>query len=793
LAVARAVLLGGRMKSVVRVCCLVLLLAFGAVGCVDGEEPETDEEAQALVIGAPRIISTTINAPFVNGRYQLIASKAYTATVVVDAGTITYLTRVEANGSATAAMIGNQYRDDTVIAYTGRYVYTFPLSTSTTGNRQVAFQVRDRGTWNVYNWDAGVPVTVSSAFTDPRIVSTTIDGATMLDGRYLLYAGQSYTVRVTVGMSNVTYSARVEAYNLSPSLRMTPYASSYQTMPRFGADRVYTFTITPDTTGYQQIAFRLRDAPAPTGTGNAFAQDGGIGVTIGDGGAPRIISTTITGVTPRSGQYVLTIGKRYDVVVRVARGAYVYNAAVAVRHPVAASANLHNNRSHFQIIDGTKELHFTMTPTEVGTYPISFQMLDSGTGNLFHPDGGITVVAAAPDAPHVGDLYGRVTRVSDGAPVIGVPVRLDGGPPISTGPDGWYFFSSVSPGPHRVLVDTNPTLYSPTTAVNVTVPAAGIRVDLDLEEPFMRLRNAGMPYERYIDYAHGRTLFHAVRVSASQDRVEILPSIAGDKYETSAEIAQRLAGYGNPDPAVAINGGYFDYVAESEHRCGQYHDYLAVGFAYYGLATAICELTLDPNFPSGPTLGITNIQGGQWHRMVEKTFLFTEPSWRRVDGVVTWDDNNDGLSDVDYAVQMDGWLVRPPVDGKCAPGYMKPDGNTCVWANEPADSLSDSAAYWARTAVGVDLNGNLLLVVADGESLPGRQGASFYQLGQMFAHTLGGVATAMAMDGGGSTQMAIYSEREGKYRIVNGPTSERQSDTGTAGARVLNFILAWSN
>jgi exopolysaccharide biosynthesis protein len=62
----------------------------------------------------------------------------------------------------------------------------------------------------------------------------------------------------------------------------------------------------------------------------------------------------------------------------------------------------------------------------------------------------------------------------------------------------------------------------------------------------------------------------------------------------------------------------------------------------------------------------------------------------------------------------------------------------------------------------------------------------------MFAHTLG-VATAMAMDGGGSTQMAIYSEREGKYRIVNGPTSEHQSDTGTAGARVLNFILAWSN
>jgi hypothetical protein len=791
------VLIRRGMRPLARACCWLLLLAL--VACIDIEEAEleTEEEAQALVIGAPRIISTTINAPIVNGRYQIIAGKSYTATVVVDAGTITYLTRVEANGAATAGMIGNAVRDDTVIAYTGRHVYTFPLSTSTTGNRQVAFQVRDRGTWNVYNWDPGVAVTVSSAWTDPRIVSTTIDGAPVLDGRYLLYPGQSYTVRVTVGMSNVTYSARVEGYNISSSLHMTPMASSYQTMPRFGSDRVYTFTITPDAPGVRQIAFRLRDAPAPTGTGNAFAQDPGITVDIRDGGAPRIISTTIADVTPKFGQYVLTIGKRYDVVVRVARGYYTYNAAVVVRHPVPASANLHNNRSHFETIDGTKEFHFTMTPTDVGTYPISFQMLDSGTGNLFHPDGGITVVAAAPDAPHVGDLYGRVTRVSDGQPVIGVPVRLDNGPPISTGSDGWYHFSSVSPGPHRVLVDTNPTLYSPTTAVNVTVPAAGIRVDLDLEEPFTRLRNAGMPYQRYIDYAHGRTLFHVVRVSAVQDRVEILPSIAAATYETSSEIAQRLAGYWNPDPAVVINGGYFDYVAESEMRCGKYHDYLAVGFAYYGLATAICEITLaqedGSGLASGPTLGVTNIDGGQWHRMVEKTFLFDPPSWRRVDGVVTWDDNADGVSDVDYALQMDGWLVRPPVDGVCKPSYLTLDGNTCVWAAEPADSLSDSAAYWARTAVGVDLDGNLLLLVADGERLPGRQGASFHQLGQMFAHTLGGVATAMALDGGGSTQMAIYSERDGTYRIVNGPTSEHQSDTGTAGARVLNFILAWSN
>jgi len=109
-------------------CCLLLLLAFG---CVDVEDPDVDAEAQALVSGPPRIVSTTINAPIVNGRYQIIAGKAYTATVVVDAGTITYLTRVQANdATSTAAMIGNQYRDDTVIAYTGRHVYTFPLSTS---------------------------------------------------------------------------------------------------------------------------------------------------------------------------------------------------------------------------------------------------------------------------------------------------------------------------------------------------------------------------------------------------------------------------------------------------------------------------------------------------------------------------------------------------------------------------------------------------------------------------------------------------------------------------------------
>src|SRR5688500_3720351 len=121
------------MKLLARTCCLLLLLAF--IGCVDVEEIETDDSSQALVIGAPLIVSTTINAPIANGRYQLIAGKSYTATVVVDAGTITYLTRVEANGSVTAARIGNQVRDDTVIAYTGRYSYTFPLAAgSTNGN-----------------------------------------------------------------------------------------------------------------------------------------------------------------------------------------------------------------------------------------------------------------------------------------------------------------------------------------------------------------------------------------------------------------------------------------------------------------------------------------------------------------------------------------------------------------------------------------------------------------------------------------------------------------------------------
>ena len=366
-----------------------------------------------------------------------------------------------------------------------------------------------------------------------------------------------------------------------------------------------------------------------------------------DAGAPRIISTTIAGVTPRAGQYVLTIGKRYEVVVRVAPGNYHYLAGVERRDGVAIpeSANLHNHASHLEWINATKEFRFALTPTDVGTYPIAFQMRDApagdlgGTGNAFNPDPGITIVAAATDAPVLGALYGRVTPVGGGTLAGGaITVRLDTGAWTQTNPDGSYYFASVPPGPHRVTYEPNVTVYSPAKVVNLRVPVAGIRVDVELEEPFTGLRAAGMPYQRIYDYSRGRTVFHVVRVSASQDRVEILPSISGEQYEHATEIAQRIAGYPGTDPGVVINGGYFDYVFEDEPRCGAYGDYLALGYAYYGLHTSICEMFMDTG-KVGPTLGVTNTGGGQWNRIVDKSYRWDTSDWNISGTSVLWDDN----------------------------------------------------------------------------------------------------------------------------------------------------------
>lgn len=757
-----------------------------AVACVGRPTGEVASQSEAVTSPVPQIVSTTINAPISDDRYQLFVGVDYTVTVKVAAGTIGYLIRLESAGISGSFALSPASRDDSIASNSGTHTYTFTITASATGIYQVAFQLRDRGTWNVFNVDGGVAVNVTFA-TPPRITSTTID-APIVDDTYQLYPGRSYQARVVVASGNVGYDVRLESGGISTTMNLSPASFDFH-VPAFSSSQVYTFTITPSTVGAFQVAFQLRDR----GTWNVFNVDGGVAVFV-NGNAPHISSTSVVGVAPdAAGRYVLTIGKRYDVVVRVVPGSFTYQAAVELSNPLSlpVSANLHNKRSTGDRILDPKlpsyDFHFGITPTAADQYQFGFQMHDGPTGNSFNPGAPITVATASPAAPASHAVYGVVTDALSGVALGGVTVSLETGVQTTTATDGRYALSGIADGLHTIFftrIDPLPPdgiNLRNTTAINVPVSASSIEVDASLEEQFVDLKNAGMTYMRYIDYSHGRALLHVIRVAASHAHVEVMESKRGG-YESGTQIATRLNGAGGPGPLAVINGGFFDFPMDGPYQPWAYLYTLApVAGAYRGICyLADTKTYLNPCTAKLPVLGITGRSSNQYMRIVDKDGDFLNGSdWTVINGLAYWDDNHDGVSDVDYAIQMgpklvDGSWVAPPA---------------------PPDSLewSFSDAYWARTAVGVAGNGDLFMVVADGELHPGSQGADLPQLASFFHDTLG-ATQAMTLDGGGSTQMTLYSRTTGGYRNVNLITAEAeplQANVSNGISPVENFILAW--
>lgn len=782
-------LVQAKLRFLLRVIASVVCLL--AVACVGTPPDKVTSRDEALTSPVPLIVSTTINAPISADRYQLFVGVEYTVTVRVAAGTISYLIRLESASTPGLFVLGPEFRDDSVPANSGTHTYTFTLTPSVTGIYQVNFQLRDRGTWNVFNVDGGVAVNAVFA-TPPHIKSTTIN-APIVDDTYQLYPGRSYQAQVVVASGNVGYTPRLESNNISTTMHLTPSHFDFN-MPAFSSDQAFNFTVTPDTTGAFQVAFQLRDL----GTFNVFNVDGGVAVFV-NGNAPRISSTRVVGVAPdATGKYVLTIGKRHDVMVRVVPGSFTYHAAVELSNPlsVPVSANFHNRRSSDnRILDPrlpSYDFHFGITPTEAGQYQLGFQMhdapiLEGGTDNPFNPGAPITVMAASPAAPAQHAVYGVVTDALTGAALAGVTVSLETGAQTTTSSDGHYALSGIADGIHTVSfnrIDPLPPVsvnIRNTKAINVPVSASSIEVDASLEEQFVDLANAGMTYMRYIDYSHGRTLLHAVRISAGSAHVEVRESKPGG-YEGGTEIATRLNVTEGPGPLAVINGGFFDFPMDGPYQPWAYLYSLAPApGAYRGFCWQPDTKTyVSPCIGKLPVLGITGRSSNQNMRIVDKDADFLRsPEWTVINGLAYWDDNHDGVSDVDYAIQMgprlvDGdWVASPP----------------------PPDSMetSFSDAYWARTAVGVADNGDLLMVIADGELHPGAQGANLPQLASFFHDTLG-AHQAMTLDGGGSTQMALFSRTTGGYRNVNLITAETepfQANVSNGISHVENFILGW--
>ncbi len=471
--------------------------------------------------------------------------------------------------------------------------------------------------------------------------------------------------------------------------------------------------------------------------------------------APRIVSTTIEGVTPVNGVYSLVNGQRYTVLVRVMRGTAVYKAAVEMNDMIniPISANLHNAHSYFNKFDSSKtfwDFRFTLCPTQTASHQIGFMMRDvspegGGTGNAFNRDGGVFVSSSSPKT----GIHGVITSRASGTPIGGAQVTLSTGFTMRTSTDGRYWFAQVGRGANRITVTR--AGYSLARAVNIPVPVQGIRVDVALEESFAHLVAAGISYSTYLDYSNGRTTLHVVRVPKATSRLAFEESRLLPSLENGFQVSARLA------PLVTINAGYFEYDEGSYYPVGYYFSNGYRNSHQFG------------NAGKYPVLGITGSASNQVMRIVQKENDFHwSPDWHQVivppDGKIPlWDDDLDDQSDVSYAIQSEQLLLRED-------GYV-PDGL--------------GSTYWARTTVGVDWNGDLLVVVADGEGIHANQGASLTQLSSFYRDVLG-AKTALNFDGGGSTQLIVRTANG--YRSLTTLTAEG----GVApNGRVLNYLAAW--
>ena len=471
--------------------------------------------------------------------------------------------------------------------------------------------------------------------------------------------------------------------------------------------------------------------------------------------APTIVSTTIEGVSPVNGVYPLMVGRTYVARVRILRGRVVYAASVSPSNqtPPPVWAHVRNGGTQVQKFDAGadyRDFRFTVSPGDIGSFQLAFMMVDApppvGTGNAFNHDSGIAIGAYSPRTGITGVVSARTT----GLPIAGATVRLDNGSPVVTGSDGRYHYDVAAGGPHRVSVSS--AQHSPGMAVNVTVPAAGIRVDLPLEPAVPAVTGASSSYTRYIDYAYGRTVFHVLRVARQYNRVWLEQSLhPSGTLDTGAEVAAR-------QQAIAvINGGYFAIDHGTWRPVGYYYSN-----AFYK-PDPNPGSTLGPADQRSPVLGIDGWSTpGQAMRIVEKSNdIWNLPDWNPTSVGPLWDDNRNGNSDVSYALQAGPLIVR---DGQ---------------------SLILDSWYVARTAVGLADNGDLFMVVADGEGVNANQGSSLQELGEFFARVLG-AHTAMNLDGGGSTQMSL---RLGNgYRQVNTSTCECNHN---ADSRVLNFLTVY--
>ena len=250
-----------------------------------------------------------------------------------------------------------------------------------------------------------------------------------------------------------------------------------------------------------------------------------------DSAAPWIDSTIVEGVTPVGHTYPVIIGKRYPVAVHLQPGNGLDTATPIVNAGVPASLNVVNPKETGGArIPSAVTRRFSFTPSQPGSLPLGFAMLDS-TNVVFNRDYGIRVAASA---EHPG-LYGFVTSKATGAVPSLITVKVNGASvPVQ---NGFWNLTTATGGPFKVEVSASQ--HSPATAVNVNVPpGSGVRIDTTLEESFGALLTAGMTYTTFLDSSRGRTIMHTVAI----DRASSVPMVVARSgpLQTAVQVASQF-------------------------------------------------------------------------------------------------------------------------------------------------------------------------------------------------------------------------------------------------------------
>jgi hypothetical protein len=403
--------------------------------------------------------------------------------------------------------------------------------------------------------------------------------------------------------------------------------------------------------------------------------------------------------------------------------------------------------------------------------------LPEGTpSDVVNPDYGIRVLCVPPAFTGVsGQIRERKREPTHGVfiarvgnPLLNATVtNLATGASVGVNGIGRYELAAVG-GPY--MLKYSAPGYEDAIVFGLQVPPSGVQVDVQLERKFQELSLAGIKYTTYIDYSRGRTTFHTVKLQRLSSAVSIgaapgpEPLVDYPLYQVGEILGSDVIingtwwniptgnslGYtysafetltpevycSGGDPADDCHGSVQSYV-EGAGTTPLYGDKLGPMLTIFGTGTQqVFDIaSVNHNFEQSPST--------EWTQLSASSTI-----WDRLAPF--------GVSDVSVALE----ISNPPL---------------VVGTQVIADRdfrLDSGITYdytFARTSVGIAPDGNLLLVVADGDGVQGSQGATANQLARFYRDVLG-ASLAMGLDSGLSTQMLL--RRDGALYMVNSITGE---------------------